>query len=112
MVTLLIMAAAAVVLAFNVLAASHVSLLEGILATLHVFAFVPIVVTLFVLARKQSMRTVFLDFTDNGGNWPSLSLSALVGQGSCMFVVLGSDGVAHLADGIEDAGSVVPKSMT
>ena len=32
-------------------------------------------------------------------------------QVSSMFVVLGSDSVAHMAEEIEDAGVVVPKAM-
>ena len=46
-----------------------------------------------------------------GGTWPDTSLALFVGQVSNLFVMLGSDGVAHLAEEIEDAGVVLPRSM-
>lgn len=110
--TLLIIGTVVAVSAFNIFLAKHLSLSEGIFAICHVFAFFPIVISLWVLTDpKQPAREVFLHFTDNGGQWPRLGLSVLVGQVSCMFVVLGSDGVAHLAEEIEDAGRIVPQSM-
>lgn len=109
--TLFVIATVIAVSAFNILAASHMPLTEGILATLHVFAFVPIVVSLLGMAPKVSARTVFFSFTDYGGGWPHIALSALVGQGSCMFVVLGSDAVAQLVEEVESVGAVIPNGM-
>ncbi|KAJ3493496.1 hypothetical protein NLG97_g4701 [Lecanicillium saksenae] len=66
---------------------------------------------MLVLAPKQSAADVFTGFTDNGAGWPSISLTVMVGQVSTMFVVLGSDSVAHMSEEIEDAGIIVPKAM-
>lgn len=109
--TLLTMAAALAVSTFNIVLASHLSWCEGVFATVHFFAFVPILVGLFIMAPKPTAAEVFLHFTQTGGNWPDKSLALFVGQVSNLFVMLGSDGVAHLAEEIEDAGVVLPQSM-
>ena len=109
--TLLIIASVICIGLFNVFAAKRLPLAEGVFVTFHVFAFFPIVIVLLVLSPKQSAHDVFLNFTDNGAGWPNVGWATLVGQVSTMFVVLGSDSVAHMAEEIEDAGIIVPKSM-
>jgi amino acid transporter len=109
--TLLTMAAALVVSTFNIVLASHLSWCEGVFATIHFFAFVPVLFGLLIMAPKPSAAEVLLHFTQIGGTWPDTSLALFVGQVSNLFVMLGSDGVAHLAEEIEDAGVVLPKSM-
>jgi choline transport protein len=107
--TLLTMAASVVVATFNnIVLASHLSWCEGVFATIHFFAFVPVLVGLVIMAPKSSAAEVFLHFTQTGGTWPDTSLALFVGQVSNLFVMLGSDGVAHLAEEIEDAGVVLP----
>jgi len=98
--TLLIFAAVIGIAAFNVFAAKHLPLAEGIFVTCHFFAFFPVIITLLVMAPKQSSHDVFASFTDNGAGWPSLGLTVMVGQVSTMFVVLGSDSVAHMCKSI------------
>jgi amino acid transporter len=101
-----------IVVAFNTFGASHLPFAEGIFATCRVFAFVPIVVTLWVIITpKTPPADVFISFKDHTGSWPNTGLSVLVGQISGMFVTLGSDAVAHLAEEVEDAAIVVPQGM-
>lgn len=126
--TLLTFAAVIFIASFNIFFARNLPLAEGIFACIHVFAFVPVIVCLWYLTpEKQTAAAVFTQFTDNGAGWPSLGATVLVGQVghfplqcrtgcgadvmqvSSMFVVLGSDSVAHMAEEIEDAGVVVPK---
>ena len=64
-----------------------------------------------MVTPKSDPAEVFVNFRDHTGTWPSTGLSALVGQISCMFVTLGSDAVAHLAEEVEDAAIVVPQGM-
>lgn len=110
--TLLTMAAALAISTFNVVVASHLSWCEGFFATLHFFAFVPVIVALFVMAPKRSAKDVFLNFTQSDdAHWPDTSIAVLVGQISNLFVMLGSDGVAHLAEEVEDSGVVLPSAM-
>jgi choline transport protein len=108
--TLLTMAAAVIVSTFNIVLASHLSWCEGVFATVHFFAFVPVLVGLVIMAPKPSAAEVFLHVTQTG-TWPNTSLALFVGQVSNLFVMLGSDGVAHLAEEIEDASLVLPQSM-
>ena len=63
------------------------------------------------MAPKPSAADVFQHFTQTGDTWPDTNLALFVGQVSNLFVMLGSDGVAHLAEEIEDAGVVLPQSM-
>ncbi|KAF7595508.1 hypothetical protein BBP40_005844 [Aspergillus hancockii] len=109
--TLLVFAAAIGMSLFNIFGAKHLPLAEGIFVTCHFFAFVPVIITLLVLAPKASAADVFTGFTDYGAGWPSVSWTVMVGQVSCMFVVLGSDSVAHMSEEIENASVIVPKSM-
>ncbi|KAE8158134.1 amino acid permease-domain-containing protein [Aspergillus tamarii] len=109
--TLLVFAAAIGMSLFNIFGAKHLPLAEGIFVTCHFFAFIPVIVTLLVLAPKAKAEDVFTGFTDYGSGWPSVSWTVMVGQVSCMFVVLGSDSVAHMSEEIENASVIVPKSM-
>lgn len=109
--TLITIAATIIIAAFNVLLAHHLPNCEGLFAMFHFFAFVPIVVGLFVLSPNRSAYEVFFNFAIDQGHWKNIELSCLVGQVSNMFVVLGSDGVAHLAEEIEDAGVDLPQGM-
>ncbi|KAK4982738.1 hypothetical protein LTR50_007606 [Elasticomyces elasticus] len=109
--TLFIWASVLGIAAFNVFAAKHLPLAEGIFASFHVFAFVPVIVTLWVLSPKTTAAQVFTHFSDNGAGWSNTGLTVMVGQVSTMFVVLGSDSVAHMAEEIEDASVIVPKAM-
>jgi amino acid transporter len=109
--TLLTMAAAFLVSTFNIVLARHLSWCEGVFATIHFFAFVPVLFGLVIMAPKPSAAEVFQHSTQTGGNWPDTSHALFVGQVSNLFVMLGSDGVAHLAEEIEDAGVVLPQSM-
>jgi choline transport protein len=104
-------AAAAFVSTFNIVLASHLSWCEGVFATVRFFAYVPVLVGMFVLSPKRSAGDVFLHFTQTDGKWPDTSIALFVGQVSNLYVMLGSDGVAHLAEEIEDAGVVLPRSM-
>lgn len=109
--TLLTMAAAVAVSTFEIVLASHLSWCEGVFATIHFFAFVPVLFGLLIMVPKPSAAEVFLHFTQTDGTWPDTRLALFVGQVSNLFVMLGSDRVAHLAEEIKDAGVVLPQSM-
>ena len=64
-----------------------------------------------MLAPKQSAADVFLNFTHNGGEWPSMRLAVLVGQLPATFTVLGSEATAHIAEEIEEPDTVLPRCM-
>lgn len=108
--TLFIWAAVIGIALFNVFAAKRLPLAEGIFVSVHVFAFFPVIIILWVFAPKQSAAEVFTVFTNSAG-WPSTALAVMVGQVSTMFVVLGSDSVAHMSEEIQGAATIVPRSM-
>ncbi|KAF2096693.1 putative amino acid transporter [Rhizodiscina lignyota] len=110
--TLLIWASVIGMGMFNVVAAKRLHLIEGFFAILHVLAFFPIIIVLLVMTTpKQTGSEVFTSFTDNGAGWPNTGLATLVGQVSCLFVVLGSDSVAHMAEEVSEASITVPRAM-
>jgi choline transport protein len=109
--TLLTMAAAFVVSAFNIILASHLSWCEGVFATVHFFAFVPVLFGLIIMAPKPAASEVFLHISQTAGGWPHASLALFVGHVSNLYTMTGSDRVAHLAEDIQDAGVVLPRAM-
>jgi choline transport protein len=61
-------------------------------------------------APGASSAKAFTEFLNVGGwSWPSLSV--LSGQVTSAFTCLGYDAIVHLAEEVEDAATVVPKSM-
>ncbi|KAE8349947.1 amino acid transporter [Aspergillus coremiiformis] len=109
--TLLVMTSSIGVSAFNIFAAKRLPLAEGIFVSCHFFAFIPIIVTLLVLGPKVPAQEVFTGFTDYGAGWPNTSWTVMVGQVTGLFTVLASDSVAHMAEEIENASTIVPKAM-
>lgn len=110
--TLLTWAAAITVSSFNVFCAKHLPLAEGIFCSVHFFAFVPVIACLWIMTpSRQTAHDVFLRFSDNGAGWPNMGATVLAGQVSSMFVVLGQDSVAHMAEEVGNAGTVVPQAM-
>ncbi|EME78277.1 uncharacterized protein MYCFIDRAFT_80709 [Pseudocercospora fijiensis CIRAD86] len=109
--SLLTIGVAISVSSFNAFAAGHLSLAEGLFAICHVYAFIPIIIILWTLANKTTASEVFTQFTDNGGGWPSLATSVLVGQLPAMFIVSGSEAVVHIADEVEEPESILPRCI-
>ena len=64
------------VTAINVWGAKKLAMVETVFVTLHVAAFFIVLITVAVTSPKADAKTVFLSFTDNGGNYP-LSMSSL-----------------------------------
>ncbi|KXS96323.1 hypothetical protein AC578_9373 [Pseudocercospora eumusae] len=109
--SLLTIAIAFCVSSFTAFAAAHLSLAEGFFAICHIYAFIPIVIILWTMARKKSASEVFTQFTDNGGGWPSLATSVLVGQLPAMFIVSGNEAVVHIAEEVEEPESILPRCI-
>ena len=89
--TLLIIATVLALAAFNFLAGKRLADAENVFFAFHLLAFLPVIVTLLALTpEKQTAKAVFTQFTDNGAGWSSMGLTVMVGQVSCIFVVLGN----------------------
>ena len=88
--TLLIIATVWAIAAFNFFAGKRLADAENLFFAFHLLAFLPVIVTLLAMTpEKQTAKTVFTQFTDNGAGWNSMGLTVMVGQVSCIFVVLG-----------------------
>lgn len=88
--SLLAMLIAVMVASLNIWCAKRLPAIENFFVFLHIACFVIIMVTLGVTSQKTPARQVFLDFTDNGGNYPTLGLAVMVGQVAAMYNVCGT----------------------
>lgn len=71
-----------------------------------------IFVTLWVMVDpKKSISEAFFQTRDNGGGWPSSTLSMLVGQISCIYAVSGCDSSVHRPDEVDSFAVAVPRGI-
>jgi Amino acid permease len=88
--TLFVYAVTILTTIINIWGAKYLPRMEIIFVVCHVLFFFPVLITLLVMApMKQSAGDVFLNFTDDGGNWPSRGLDVMVGQVAASFILLG-----------------------
>lgn len=95
--TLLTMASVIFFGLFNIFAAKQLPAAEAMFCAFHVLTFFSIIGVLWGKAPRQTAKAVFAQFSDNGAGWPNLGWTVLVGQVSTIFVVVGSDSVAHIS---------------
>ncbi|KAL8651850.1 MAG: hypothetical protein Q9210_003024 [Variospora velana] len=84
--------------------------IEGMVLIIHVVGFVCILIPLVYLAPHGTATDVFATFT-NGGGWNTDGLAFFVGLSTSMFSFIGADAATHMAEEIEDASTVIPRSM-
>lgn len=120
--TLFVWVMIAVIYVFNVYAANWMPRIQNLLLALHLICWVIVVVTLFTMAPHQPAKVLFTEFY-NGGGWPTIGVSLMVGQISAIYgslsrlsqarlrhclTPLGSDATAHMSEEVRDAGRYVP----
>ncbi|QSS54035.1 GABA permease [Histoplasma capsulatum var. duboisii H88] len=108
--TLLVFAMVALIFFFNIWVAQGLPMIQNMLLVVHIFGFLAVVVVLWVMAPHQSARAVFTEFR-NGGSWPSIGVSVMVGQISAIYGGLSVDATAHMAEEVKDAGRNVPNAI-
>ena len=84
---------------------------EVVVLILHVFGFLIILTVQTYLTPKKNSSGDVLRLFINVGGWPSQGLAFFVGLVGSIFGFLGVDGAAHLAEEVENASTVVPRSM-
>lgn len=94
--SLLAMLIGVMVTSLNIWCAKRLPAIENFFVFLHIACFVVVMVVLGVTSQKTPARQVFLEVTDNGGNYPTLGLAVMVGQVSAMYNVCGTL-ITHLA---------------
>jgi amino acid transporter len=82
--TLFVFAMVAMIYVFNVYAASWMPRVQNVLLILHIFCWVVVVVVLWAMAPHQPAKAVFTEFS-NGGGWPTLGISLMIGQISAIY---------------------------
>ncbi|KAJ5706745.1 hypothetical protein N7488_006546 [Penicillium malachiteum] len=105
--TLFVFAMIAIIYFFNVHAANWMPRIQNLLLALHLMSWVIVVIVLFVITPHQPAKVVFTEFY-NGGNWPTIGVSLMVGQISAIYGSLSSDATAHMSEEVKDAGRYVP----
>ncbi|KAH6915535.1 amino acid permease-domain-containing protein [Coprinopsis sp. MPI-PUGE-AT-0042] len=108
--TLMVIAVTFLVWSSNIWGSKDMPMLQNFMLVIHVFGFLAIIIVFWVLSPRSSAEVTFTQFTDGGG-WGSMGLSLMVGQISAIYACICSDGVAHLAEEVKDAGKTVPRAM-
>lgn len=87
--TLFVFAMIAVIYFFNVYASNWMPRIQNVLLALHLMTWVVVVVVLFCVAPHNSPKVVFTEFY-NGGGWPTIGISLMIGQISAIYGSLSS----------------------
>ena len=87
--TLFVFAIVIVIYIFNIWVARDLPMIQNLLLVLHIFGFLAIVIVLWTMAPRQSAKVVFTEFA-NGGGWPTMGLSLMIGQISAIYGSLGT----------------------
>lgn len=88
--SLLAMLIGSMVASLNIWCSKKLPIIENFFVFLHIACFVIVMVILGVTTQKTPARQVFLEVTDNGGNYPTLGLAVMVGQVNAMWNVCGT----------------------
>nr|QZS37072.1 C070A protein [Hypoxylon sp. CO27-5] len=83
---------------------------EGFAFIIHILGFFGVILPLVLLSDHVSTQEVFGTFSNLGG-WPTQGLSFCIGIMGTVFSFLGGDGAIHLAEEIENAALVLPRSL-
>ncbi|KAL8793290.1 MAG: hypothetical protein Q9195_004067 [Heterodermia aff. obscurata] len=101
----------AVAISINTAASKILPKIESFILLLHILGFFAIIIPLVHLApEKVSAHDVFAVF-ENGGGWPSTTVSVFVGLLGSVFATYGTDCAVHMAEEIHSANVVIPWCM-
>ena len=93
--TLLVWAITAFCVIFNTALAKRLPLVEGIVLCIHMLGFLAVVIPLWILSPRATATEALMTFS-NGGRWPTLGLSAMIGLLTPMGSLLGFDCAVHM----------------
>ena len=68
------------------------------------------IIVLWVMSPHLSASEVFGTF-ENGGGWSSFGFGVLTSQTQALYLLIGSDGAAHMAEETKDASLNVPRGI-
>ena len=93
--TLLVIAVVVFAIIFNTSLAKKLPYIEGVVLLIHIVGLFVTVVPLWVLAPRNSARVALLEFT-NGGGWPTMGVSFMIGLLTSLGSMLGFDCAVHM----------------
>ncbi|MCJ1261565.1 hypothetical protein MMC22_001430 [Lobaria immixta] len=108
--TMLFWAVLLVAIFVNTIISSLLPKIEGVILILHVLGFFAVMIPLVYMAPHGSASDVFTIFLNEGG-WSTQGLSFFVGLLGSVFSFLGTDGVIHMSEEIQNPSINVPRSM-
>ncbi|KAF4627810.1 hypothetical protein G7Y89_g10344 [Cudoniella acicularis] len=105
--TLLVWAVVIVAVFVNTVISSLLPKIEGLVLILHVLGFFAILIPLISMGPHGDASDVFTVFV-NGGAWPTMGVSFMIGMVSTVWNFLGADGAVHMSEEVHNAAVVVP----
>ena len=109
-VWLLVLAFTFVGYLLNTVGAKHLALMEIVVAVFFVLGYAANIIVFWVMSPKNTASEVFSTFT-NGDGWPNFGFGILTAQTSALYLIIGSDGAAHMAEETQDAAVSVPRGI-
>lgn len=95
--TLIVWAIVTFCVFFNTYLAKRLPAVEGFVLIIHVMGLFAVAITLWLLSPRSRASDALLTFT-NGGGWPSMGLSAMIGLLTPMNSLLGFDCIVHMCE--------------
>lgn len=94
----------------NTIGAKHLALLEVVVMVMFILGYAANIIVFWVMSPHNSASAVFTTF-ENGGGWSSFGFGILTSQTSALYLLIGSDGAAHMAEETQDASINVPRGI-
>lgn len=94
----------------NTVGAQHLALLEVVVAVMFILGYAANIIVLWVMSPHNSASVVFGTFA-NGAGWSNFGFGILTSQTSALYLLIGSDGAAHMAEETQDASVNVPRGI-
>lgn len=107
---LLVVAFTALGVVVNTVGAKRLALFELVAAGLFTAAFIVNLTVFCSMGPHNSAKQVFGTF-ENGGHWSNFGFGILTSQTAALYLLIGSDGAAHMAEETENASISVPRGI-
>ena len=107
---LLVVAFCAGGVVLNTIGARYLALMEIVVMALFVVGYIANVVVFWAMSDHDPASKVFGTF-QNGGGWSNLGFAILTSQTPALYLLIGSDGAAHMAEETQDASINVTRGI-
>ena len=94
----------------NTIGARQLALLELVVMVMFILGYVANIIVFWVMSPHNSTSAVFSTFS-NGGGWSNFGFGILTSQTPALYLLIGSDGAAHMAEETKDASLNVPRGI-